>query len=209
MANDESIPINSLHHYIYCKRRWALIYMEGLWQDNHKTVEGNIVHSLVDDPFFNETRKDTRISRSVPVYFDELPIHGICDCVEFKKNKITVIECKNGEPDKNGVVHKHDGIQLAAQMMCVNNMFNTQCEGYIYYNKIKRRISLTGEEQYFSEIRILVGQMQELLKAKIIQHKEPKQNCRNCSMTDICMPKTDIRSTARNRINNAWETNKG
>ena len=203
--NEESIPINSLQHYIYCKRQWALVYMEGLWRDNAKTVSGNIVHTLVDDPFFNETRKNVRISRSVPVYLDELPIHGVCDYVEFKQEKITVIEYKNGRPNEKDTVNYHDGIQLAAQMMCINSMFNVKCEGYIYYDAIKRRIHLNNEEQYFSDVRNIAAEINQTLKTKIIPPKDPKQNCRNCSMTDICMPKTDINLSVKDRINKIWE----
>jgi len=204
---NNNITINSLQHFIFCKRQWALVYMEGLWLDNYKTVEGNIVHTLVDDPFFNETRKNLRISRSVPVYLDELNLHGICDCVEFDEDKITVVEYKNGKPNEKNIVNYHDGIQLAAQMMCVNNMFNTSCAGYIYYNTINRRIKLTDEEQtqYFSEVKNISAEIKEILETKIIPEKSPKQNCRNCSMSDICMPKTDIRLSAQERIKKSWE----
>ena len=206
MGNNESIPINSLQHYIFCKRQWSLVYMEGLWQDNYKTVEGNIVHELVDDPFFNESRKDVRISRSVPVYLDDLPIHGICDYIEFRKDKITVVEYKNGRPSRKDAVNYHDGIQLAAQMMCVNKMFNAICEGYIYYNAVKRRLRLTDEEKYFSDIKNIVGEINQALNVKTIFKKDPKQNCHNCSMTDICMPKTDIKLSAKEKIKKIWET---
>jgi len=202
---NNAIAINSLQHFVFCKRQWALVYMESLWLDNFKTVEGNIVHTLVDDPFFNESRKDVRISRSVPVYFDELNLHGNCDYVEFNGDKITVVEYKNGKPSEKNAVNYHDGIQLAAQMMCVNNMFNTVCSGYIYYNAIKRRVKLTGEEKYFSDVKDIMGEMRELLGTKSIPRKAPKQNCRNCSMADICMPKTDTRTSAKDRIKKAWD----
>jgi len=204
---NNNIAINSLQHFVFCKRQWALVYMEGLWLDNYKTVEGNIVHTLVDDPFFNESRKDLRISRSVPVYLDEINLHGICDCVEFTKDKITVVEYKNGKPNEKTTVNYHDGIQLAAQMMCVNNMFNASCDGYIYYNTINRRVQLKSEEQekYFSDVKDIAAEIKEILRTKAIPAKANKQNCHNCSMSDICMPKTDTRISVKDRMKKSWE----
>jgi len=203
--NENPITINSLQHFVFCKRQWAFVYMEGLWLDNYKTVEGNIVHSLVDDPFFNESRKDMRISRSVPVYFDELNLHGICDYIEFCKDKITIVEYKNGKPNEKNIVNYHDGIQLAAQMMCVNNMFQTSCAGYIFYNTINRRVQLDNEDKYFADVKNIIIEINKILTTKSIPPKVPKQNCHNCSMSDICMPKTETRFSAKERIKKSWE----
>ena len=205
MENNESIAINALQHYAFCKRQWSLVYLDGLWADNYKTVEGNIVHELVDDPFFNESRKGVRISRSVPVYLDDLPIHGICDYIEFKADKITIVEYKNGEPKQKNTVNYHDAIQLAAQMMCVNHMFDSTCEGYIYYNKIKRRVRLNDEQQYFSDVKKITAEIKEALSKKMLLKKEAKQSCRNCSMIKDCMPKIDVKISAKDRINKIWE----
>lgn len=109
----ERLPISSLKQFIYCQRRFALMYIECEWRSNYKIVEGDILHERVDDPFFNEKRKDIHVSRSVPVYSNDLNLYGVADIIEFIKDaqgieipgkkglwKINPIEYKNGEPEK-------------------------------------------------------------------------------------------------------------
>ena len=79
----DRMPISSLKQYIYCKRRFALMYINCEWGSNYKIVEGDILHSRVNDPFFNEKRGDVYISRSVPVYSEKLNLYGVADIVEF------------------------------------------------------------------------------------------------------------------------------
>ena len=77
--------ISGIHHYVFCKRRWALVNIEGQWQENYLTVDGSIMHRNAHDGDFTETRKDVIITRSMPVSSSEYGISGECDIVEFHK----------------------------------------------------------------------------------------------------------------------------
>jgi CRISPR-associated exonuclease Cas4 len=204
MENNLDITINSLQHYMYCKRSWGLLIVEGLWSDNYKTVEGNIVHTLVDNPFFDEKRKNVKIVRSLPIYFDELGIHGVADYVEFSDN-ITVIEYKNGKPNISNEINYPDSIQLAAQMMCVDNMFDTKSNGYVFYNTIGRRVPIINTDKLFFDVKNAVYEMKQLMSQKKVPQKPLKQNCNNCSLNDLCMPRTTIKMLQRDRITKKWE----
>lgn len=217
MESNFDITINSLQHYVHCPRQWGLLVIDGLWVDNYKTVQGNIVHKLVDDPFINEQRKGTRIVRSLPIYLDEIGIHGIADCVEFipngegvfieqLKNKynIVVVEYKNGKPNEQNVINFPDSIQLAAQMMCIDIMFGCNCKGYVFYHTIGRRVEIANTEFLFSEVKKIVYEMRELNETKTIPRKPNKQNCNNCSMSNICMPRIAIKQTHQDRIIEIW-----
>lgn len=219
MENDFSITLNSLQHFAYCQRQWALIFIEGYWLDNYKTVEGNIVHTLVDDPFFDERRKNVRTVRSLPLYYDELNLQGIADLVEFTLSpqgaylkelggnyQITVVEYKNGKPLVSGRINYPDNLQLAAQMMCLENMFGTPCEGYIFYHAIGRRVKLTDKQESFDNVRKIIQEMKFWANTKTIPPKPSGQKCGNCSLENICMPKTSVKTTQRNRINRLWES---
>lgn len=218
MENKPNITLNELQHFTYCKRQWGLMYVEGQWIDNARTVSGNIVHELVDDPFFNQKRNNVRTVRSLPIYNDELNIHGIADCVEFTLDKngvyipqleelysIHIIEYKNGKPLITGVINEADKMQLVAQMMCVNDMFDIVSTGSIFYNTIGRRVKLINQDEAFERVKELLIELQYLTNNKIIPDKPPKQNCNNCSMESVCMPKTLKSISQINRINQLWE----
>lgn len=217
MENNLEITINSLQHYVYCPRRWGLLVVEGLWADNYKTVQGNIVHTLVDDPFFNEQRKGIRIVRSLPIYLDKIGIHGVADCVEFiaseegiqieqllGKYNIVVVEYKNGKPNEHNTINYPDSIQLAAQMMCIDSMFGCNCEGYVFYNAIGRRVKIADKGSLFLEVERITNEMHQLFNAKTIPQKTLKQQCANCSMSDICMPQIEIKRIQQDRLLRMW-----
>ena len=63
----EWLPLSGIQHFFFCRRQWALIHVERQWQENVLTVEGKLLHTRVDDPFFTEKRKDVIVTRSVPV----------------------------------------------------------------------------------------------------------------------------------------------
>lgn len=217
MESNFQITINSLQHYVYCPRRWGLLVIEGLWADNYKTVQGNIVHGLVDDPFFNEQRNGKRIVRSLPIYLDEFEIYGVADCVEFiphqegarveplkGKYNIVVVEYKNGKPNNDNTINYPDSIQLAAQMMCIDSVFGCHCKGYVFYHTTGRRVEIADTEVLFMEVEKIVKIMNELIKTKTIPPKPAKQQCNNCSMSNVCMPKISIKQTHQDRIMQMW-----
>ena len=159
MANDDSdfLMISGLKHFQFCRRRWALVHIEQLWEENALTLEGHYMHERVHDDGFTEARGSVLLSRGMPVRSQELRITGVCDMVELYKDEggVTIqgrngrwrlypVEYKLGQPDLQGA----DALQLCAQAMCLEEMFVTDIpEAALYYGKIKRRqrLILTGE----------------------------------------------------------------
>ena len=51
--NDEDLlMLSGLHHFAFCKRRWALVHLENQWEDNVKTVMnpiGTVNYTAVTD----------------------------------------------------------------------------------------------------------------------------------------------------------------
>lgn len=45
----ELLPISALQHYVFCRRQFALIHLEGLWHENVLTAEGRVMHEKVHD----------------------------------------------------------------------------------------------------------------------------------------------------------------
>ena len=87
---EDYLMLSGIQHFVFCTRQWALIHIENQWEENVRTVEGNIMHKRAHDGPQIETRKNLVVSRQMRVYSKYLGISGICDVVEFKK-------CKKGE----------------------------------------------------------------------------------------------------------------
>ena len=84
--NEESyLTLSELQHFAFCRRRWALIFVETQWAENLRTIEGHIFHERVHDHSFTEKRGDILVSRGLPVFSRSLGINGICDVVEFNR----------------------------------------------------------------------------------------------------------------------------
>ncbi|MGV8168321.1 MAG: CRISPR-associated protein Cas4 [Alkaliphilus sp.] len=194
----ERIPLSSLKQFVYCQRRFALMYIENEWGSNYKIVEGDLLHEKVDDPFFNEKRGDVHISRSVPIYSDLLNLYGVADIVEFIKDqegvkvsgkrglwRISPLEYKNGKPEGSGA----DNYQLCAQALCLEEMFETKIySGNIYYGKLKRRVNVELTQSMKDSVKLHVNKMIELLLSQTIPDKTEDQNCNLCSLINVCMP---------------------
>jgi CRISPR-associated exonuclease Cas4 len=201
----DRIPISALKQFVYCQRRYALMYIECEWGSNYKIVEGDLLHEIVDDPFFNEKKGSIQISRSVPVFSESLNLYGVVDAVEFIKDdngvsvngkvgtwRINPIEYKNGKPESS----KADNYQLCAQTMCLEEMFNINIpSGDIYYGKIKRRVKIDFTEELRSDVKNQLRKMSEVLITQLIPQKLENQNCNLCSLTNVCLPEISTKNS--------------
>lgn len=61
---DDYLLLSGIQHFVFCRRQWALIHIEQQWEENLRTVDGNIMHRNVHDGSFNETRGDLIIARN-------------------------------------------------------------------------------------------------------------------------------------------------
>ena len=125
-SEDEYLMLSGIQHFVFCRRQWALIHIEQQWEENYRTVDGNIMHERVHDAEFHEKRGDLVITRAMAVSSSRLGISGECDAVELRKAddgielfgmdgkySITPIEYKRGEPKEDDC----DVVQLMAQAL--------------------------------------------------------------------------------------------
>lgn len=199
MSNLKEITLNSLEHFMFCPYQWWLIYIENEWVENVHTIQGNIVHSKVDDPNFFESRGNKKIERSVPLYSEKLGLYGIADLIEFnyennKIKSINIVEYKKGKPDENKQVQIFDGLQLFAQMQCAREIFDCSVNGCIYYATIRKRVNLTNEKIYEEILNKNLKQMREFLENCNIPDKNIGKHCRGCSLKDVCLPKLGVKN---------------
>lgn len=84
---EDYLMLSGIQHFAFCPRQWALIHIENQWEENVRTVEGNIMHKRAHDGPQIETRKNLVVSRQMKVYSKYLGISGICDVVEFMQRR--------------------------------------------------------------------------------------------------------------------------
>ena len=66
-SEDDMLMLSGIQHYRFCPRQWALIHLEQQWDDNRLTIEGQLMHKHVDDPFYRQKCGDHITLRSVTV----------------------------------------------------------------------------------------------------------------------------------------------
>lgn len=199
-TDDELLMISGIQHFYFCKRQWALIHMEQQWAENIYTVKGEIFHEKVDDPFIFESRNDYFISRSLPLISYSLGFYGIADAVEFRLNdsgcfissknnfyEVIPVEYKVGKPKEDN----RDAIQLCIQAMCLEEMFQTSIRtGYLYYGKTRHRRLIEINESLRHEVCDISKKMHEIIEKDIKILPIYSTKCANCSLYNICVPKT-------------------
>ena len=46
-SEDEYLLLSGVQHFAFCRRQWALIHIEQQWEENYRTVDGEIIHEKV------------------------------------------------------------------------------------------------------------------------------------------------------------------
>lgn len=200
MANNEDdyLLISGLQNFAYCRRRWALVQIEGMWNENALTMEGHFMHERVHDSSFHEKRGRMLLSRGMPVVSHRLKITGECDMVELElsddgvalvgrpgKYRIYPVEYKHGRPDVSGA----DELQLCAQAMCLEEMLCASIlEGAVYYGELRRRISVPLTDELRKTAEASISEMHELMRRRYTPNVKRRKTCSSCSMHELCHP---------------------
>jgi CRISPR-associated exonuclease Cas4 len=217
-AEDELLSLSGIQHFHFCKRQWALIHIEQQWEENIRTTEGHFLHERVDNPFLKESRGDVVLSRAFPLVSYHLGLYGVADVIEYIRSengislpgyeglwKMHPVEYKRGKPK----IDERDEVQLCAQAMCLEEMFNVTINSAdFYYNEIRRRIQLEITEELRNLVISLSDEMHYLFKKELTPSAEKSRNCKYCSLVDVCVPKltkkfVSARKYVRNHMDEA------
>ena len=209
MYNEENfLQLSGIQHFSFCRRQWALAYIEMQWQENVRTVEGKILHENAHDAGLKEKRGDLIIVRAMPIHSRELGVSGECDVVEFHRCEdgirlhghrgnfsVYPIEYKKGKPK----ITEEDKLQLAAQAMCLEEMFSTQIpEGALFYGETKRREIVEITEELRSKVREMFQEMHQYYERRYTPKVKMGKHCTSCSLKEICMPRLAKTGSVKN-----------
>lgn len=140
----DDIAIRSIQHYLYCPHRWGLLEIDCAWAENVFVTKANLLHDRVHNPKASYSSSGKKCYTSVSVYNDksEYNLYGVTDCIEVTGNEnsnLCIVEYKPSKP-KNKDYNFDDLMQVFAQKICVDYVFNCDCDGVLYYADVKKRI---------------------------------------------------------------------
>lgn len=204
MDEQEFLPLSWLSQVCYCPRRAALLLNERLWEESTDTAKGRSEHERVHTQRA-EKRGDTVKLYEFTVYSDTYCLLGKCDCIEASREetgchipaadfpvRLYPIEYKHGavreEPEYQ--------IQLCAQAMCLEEMFQTSIpEGALFFISSHRRIPVSLNAELRDRTKEMIRQLWEIRNQLKVPPAQYSAKCRRCSLRELCMPKT--KTTAR------------
>ena len=193
-AEDDLLPISGLQHLRFCERRWALVHVEGQWEENRFTVEGRVLHERVHEGGA-EGRPGVVIARGLAVRSLRLGLSGIADLVEFPEGSPPFpIEYKRGQRKRESSFE----VQLCAQAMCLEEMLNVQIrEGALFHGMTRRRQGVRFDERLRGETESLARRMHELRAAAVIPPAVYSKKCESCSLYNRCLPRAVSRDVEK------------
>ncbi len=185
----DPIALSALQHWCYCPRQCALIHIEQVFDDNLYTQRGQALHKRVDDPGF-EVRNGLRIERALPLFSDRFGLVGKADVVEFLPDGTPYpVEYKHGSRHKRADIAICDEVQLAAQALCLEEMFGRPVwEGALYYASSRRRRVVAVDAGLRAKTLAAIAAVRELLAAGITPSPLADEHCPACSLHDLCQP---------------------
>jgi CRISPR-associated exonuclease Cas4 len=201
-AESDLLPLSGLQHFTFCERRWALVQIEGIWDDNRFTAEGSVLHARVHSDEL-ESRPNLLIRRTLPIHSFRLGLSGQADVIEFTPAKAAdvgiPIEGRSGLWRPFPIEYKRTKgrrpnsayhVQLCGQAMCLEEMYSVPVkEGALYDATARRRETV----DFPSELRALVeraaARMHQLLSSGTTPPPILTKACQSCSLVERCQPR--------------------
>ena len=184
-SDDDWLTLSALEHYAYCPwQAWLL--QDGVWADNHLTVQGSAAHERVDQPGV-DSRRGVRVHRAVAVASQRHRIHGIADAVEESRDGVLMpVEHKwgRGAGELTPLF-----VQATAQAICLEEMLGVTVPMVAIYVVSERRRELAPTDAWHGEVVDVVARARfHLLGAGPAKPRYEAKRCRQCSLLDACQP---------------------
>lgn len=187
MPPPDAIPLSALQHWLYCPRQCALIHNEQVWAENRFTAEGQLLHKKANEGP-DEHRAACSILRHLNVSSETLGITGICDIVEKSRDgRYTPVEYKRGKPK----AHRADEVQVCAQALCLEEMFQTQIPtALIFYGTTRRRTEVPLDDGLRALTLSTIAAVREMKATGLTPSADyDSRRCDACSLIDLCQPR--------------------
>lgn len=194
-STPEPVMISALQHWSYCQRQCALIHVEQTFTENLYTLRGRRAHAHADHPG-NEARRGARIERALPLWSRKWGLTGKADTVEFVDGRPYPVEYKVGRRKSGG----HDELQLCAQALCLEEMFDIPVPvGALYYHASRQRHEVSFDTDLRARVVEAVAGVRQLLESETLPGAPNDARCPKCSLIDACLPSVVSNASAERR----------
>lgn len=187
MIEDDWLTLSMLEHYSYCPWQ-ARLLLDGVWADNHLTVQGTATHERVDSGVVDR-RRGVRVHHSVVLSSERLRVYGVADSVEQKRDgSVMPVEHKwgRGAGDLRPAV-----IQVVAQALCLEEMLGVEVPHAAIFIVSERRREMLIVEQWRQEAEDVIDLARATLLGPPLGPAEySPRRCRGCSIREACQPES-------------------
>lgn len=190
MEIPDYLPLSLLNQFVYCPRRFWLMYVQGEMEINAPLLEGQIRHEIAHKAG-TQTDERGRAMRSIHLWSDTHRIVGIADFVEERGGVLVPVEHKRGRMG----MWLNDHVQVCAQAICLEERMNlTIPHGEIFYWGSRRREKVVlGDALRARTIETIRAVFALLAEGKLPAPIDHPGKCRDCSLEPICMPRETLR----------------
>ncbi len=183
------LPLSFLNQFVYCPRRFWLMYVQKEWEVNAAVLEGTLRHQNAHQRG-TQTDEQGRVIRSLYLWSDSLQISGIADFVQERNGVLVPLEHKRGRMGK----WLNDHVQVCAQALCLEERLGIQVPyGEIFYWANRRRERVELNEALRATTREIIGRIHALLEAgQLPAPIDHPAKCTDCSLEPVCLPRETL-----------------
>jgi CRISPR-associated exonuclease Cas4 len=201
-TEDDLLPLSGLQHMSFCERRWALVQIEQIWENNRFTAEGNVIHEKAHSGMV-ESRPGVLVRRTLPLRSFRLGLCGQADIIEFHpvqggEGGVSLedragfwrpypVEYKRSRDKAGSSAYQ---IQLCAQALCLEEMLEAKIPaGAVYGSSTRRRQVVEFDPALRARTEALAARMHELHRAGVTPLARYEPKCEGCSLMARCLPR--------------------
>lgn len=219
MTDAPLVLISAIEHFVYCRRKCALIHCDGVWSDNVHTVKGSRAHRRVDGGRHRRER-GRLVLRAIPLWSETLGLSGRADAVEIEPatnedlppasgenvlagrgDAATIERCAVRPVEyKSGFRHGTAAdLQLCAQALCLEEMLGVAVpEGHVWYGGPRRKVRVAFTPALRDEVRSIVREIRMQLLTADLPAAPNDRRCVECQLRHHCLPEL---TAAPDRVN--------
>lgn len=196
MGEKDLVQARMINEVLYCERLMYLERVQGEFEHNYFTVDGNAAHKRADVPGgglpdASEVGEERPYkARSVWLSSDTLGITAKIDVVEGEGKTAIPIEYKRGKPpDVPEGAYLPERAQVCAQVLLLREHGYDVPEGAVYFAAAKKRVKVTIDETLIEVTLRAAARVRDLTeRGEMPPPLVDSPKCNGCSLIGICLP---------------------